>query len=209
VYTLKDVCEWFQLKINDKKESKNKAKNFETTAVSVISYLVDSTPTLQSRVKVIYTEIDRYKYIEIPSISSAIKPDKSVCSNDSAGDYVFFAEVLSSKDEVSTARNLFFNCLILQLIYIQNSRKDMLSISVVLLPTTEKKCKLLEATLTWNPEKFKFVTNFKAFTKDTIAKKLLEVIKAQIQYLEDVHAPSNHPILSVMPMKVTQRKILT
>ena len=190
-YSLREVCGWFSISAYNKPEP---------TAVTVLSRLVNLLPFGEKvGVSVEHTgnlEVINYKRIDLPGISSRVKPDVSVVLNRAGykAEYVFLAEVLSKLDTVSTTRKLCFD-LLLQLIYLRNTNKTVYSISGVLFPTIEVKCQILLVTLTWEPKKFKFVASFKNITKDSIKTELPEAIAMQLQHVRKAISIQNIPLL--------------
>ena len=70
-----------------------------------------------------------YKSLEVPSISSKIKPDASIATKD---DKIMFIDVLS-ETSVKTIRKLY-HVLLLQLVYIRSVNKQTEEVSGFVLP---------------------------------------------------------------------------
>ena len=154
-------------------------------------WLADLISPLREGVEVTHTannEVAPYKCIEVPTITSKVKPDITVFSKNA---HVFFAKVLSSNNIVHSTRKLCF-VLLLQLMYVR-SYKDVSSVSGVVLPTIKDGCNMVLVTVTWKPEQFRFVAELKPIVKENIEGELQGIITSQIDTV-DIPPSANIPI---------------
>ena len=146
----------------------------EAVAASMMSNILKSHKGL----KVELTQnrlITEYNRLQLPGISSAMKPDVSITNTE--GDKIVFIEVLSDT-LVKTIKKLFF-VLLLQLVYIRSVHKQTQEVSGFILPKSSKSDYMVLATVRWDAKHFGFKGEVSPVCKDTLRDCLLKTIMKQ------------------------------
>ena len=146
----------------------------EADAASMMSNILNSHKGL----KVQLTQnrlITEYNRLQVPGISTAIKPDVSITNTE--GDKIVFIEVLSDT-LVKTIRKLFF-VLLLQLVYVRSVHKQTQEVSGFILPKSSKSDYMVLATVRWDAKHFHFEGKVSPVCKDTLRDYLLKTIMKQ------------------------------
>ena len=121
-------------------------------------------------------EIECFKNLDIPGISSRVKPDLSAY-NRSKKQYVFFIEV-ESETLMSTIRKMYF-VLLRQLIRARIHDKSVCAVTGLVLPKWEAKSCVIAATVMWNAASFKFSGSLTSICKSNLCKHVRKVITEQ------------------------------
>ena len=121
-------------------------------------------------------EIECFKDVDIPGISSRVKPDLSVYSR-SRKQYVSFIEV-ESETLISTIRKMYF-VLLLQLIRARIFDKSVCTVTGLVLPKWQKKSSIIAATVTWDTVSLGFSGSLTPICKSNLCEHVRKLITEQ------------------------------
>ena len=122
-------------------------------------------------------EIELFSNIEIPSISSRVKPDLSVYSKKKK-QYVFFTEVESETFE-GTVKKMYF-ILMLQLIKAKCCVPAITDITGLVLPKLlNKKGCILAITVAWDISSFRFIPTITPIRRSRVQMETMKIINNQ------------------------------
>ena len=166
-YSLSDIYKDLRMRILKRDQN--------TAGKALITKILDSDKQLE----VLLTkdhEVPLFKDIDIPNISSRVKPDISVY-NKSKKVYVMFIEVESESLE-STIRKMYF-VLLLHLVKVRISNKSISTVTGVVLPKINNNSGCVAVTVAWDIPSFRFVGTLSPIIRSDIPAYVRERITEQ------------------------------
>ena len=179
-YALNDICSNLTIRRLNKDEDK--------AGLRVMTKILQSDKHLEVHLTK-DKELEYFKDIDIPGISSRVKPDLSVY-NKAKNAYVAFIEV-ETETLQSTIRKMYF-VLLLQLIKARICDSSISAVTGLVLPTErQNRSAFIAVTVSWNSQSFKFSGTLTRMCKSEVRENVRKVITEQDMLISGLIYPPN------------------